>query len=67
MVRKGGGKGKGGRETLVSLASRAADAAMLSVVMARGLGRSGWGLRGSCSIIFSSTSFLAASSDSLFA
>ena len=65
MVRKGGGKGKGGRETLVSLASRAADAAMLSVVMARGLGRSGWGLRGSCSII--STSFLAASSDSLFA
>ena len=68
LVRKGGGKGKGGRETLVNLASRAADAAMLSVVMASGLGRSGWGLRGSCSIIFSvSKSFLVASSDSLLA
>ena len=65
LVRKGGGKGKGGRETLVNLASRAADAAMLSVVMAIGLGRSGWGLRGSCSIIFSSKSgLLVPSSDS---
>ena len=49
MARKGGGKGKGGLETLVNLANKAAEAAMLSLVIAIGLGRRGWGR--CCSII----------------
>ena len=50
MARKGGGKGKGGLEALlVNLANEAAEAAMLSLVIAIGLGRRGWGR--CCSII----------------
>ena len=51
MARKGGGKGKGGLEALlVNLANKAAEAAMLSLVIAIiGLGRRGWGR--CCSII----------------
>ena len=51
LARKGGGKGKGGLETLVNLANKAAEAAMLSLVIAIGLGRRGWGR--CCSIILS--------------
>ena len=66
MARKGGGKGKGGLEALlVNLANKAAEAAMLSLVIANiGLGRSGWGR--CCSIILAPPCLLpSASSESL--